>query len=392
MTKAPPTLAPLIETAPYFSEGPTQLAKMALDAGDPAKAIDLLRDARHVAARALPARAGDVARGPSRRAASDELHLLAVHYTPMRDRCLFDAGQVDEARKQPLEAEVSYAQVSSVSAVFADARFAMSRLLKVRGQFVAAAEALLPLATADVPERVRGHALWERSELAHATHDSRAERDTLTQLALSASLRWARSAWTRLGAMPAQAMLSQADLLLDRGKCSEAARTAERALSQDKGCLARIVRAEADACRGKDTEAELRALTVQCAEPDQAARAWMNLGLLQGRREQWDAAASSLRQTARLMPDTAVASEGLFQAFWVGWKHDPKTAAVGDLAQLESMRGLSGQDRARAKYWRARAALAQGTPVVANALMSEVALDFPATFYGRLARLAPRRS
>src|SRR5581483_4590889 len=231
--------------------------------------------------------------------ASEELELLALHYAPMRDRILNDLGQVEEQRKLPLRAEAAYARVSSASFVFADARFALARLLKARGQFAAAADALAAVASADVPERVKARALWERSELAHAAGDRKAERSVLTQLAVSASTRWARSAWSRLGSMPAAAMLSQADALLDRGKCTDAARAAERALNADKGCFALLLRAEADSCRGRDVESELRALASTCGEKEHAARAWMDLGLAQGHREAWDAAASSLRQVAR---------------------------------------------------------------------------------------------
>jgi soluble lytic murein transglycosylase len=377
---------PVIEVTPYFADGATALARKALDEEAPARAIELLQ----TAGTSLPVRwlrAQALWKAGRLDAASEELELLSIHYTAMHDRCLFDLGQVDEQRRDAARAEAAYEKVSPSSYVFADARFALARLLRARGQFAQAAGALVPVAGIDVAERVKARALWERSELAHAGGDRRAEHEVLNQLAVSASTRWARSAWARLGAMPAAAILSQADALLDRGKCTDAARAADRALSGGTACFARLLRAEADSCRGQDVEADLYKLATTCGEPEHAARAWTDLGLAQGHREAWAEAARSLRQAANLVPDTPAAAEGLFQAFWVGWKRDPRTAVVTDLEQLEAMKaGITGQERARARYWRGRVALSRGDIHAASTLMAEVAMLYPATFYGRLAR------
>src|SRR5581483_2264200 len=127
-------LPPVIDTLPYFTNNP---AKTAFDEGNPARTLDLLKsEATTLPIRYLRAEAAWKAGRLD--AASEELELLALHYAPMRDRILNDLGQVEEQRKLPLRAEAAYARVSSASFVFADARFALARLLKARGQFAAA--------------------------------------------------------------------------------------------------------------------------------------------------------------------------------------------------------------------------------------------------------------
>src|SRR5262245_8074200 len=78
IARLPPPPPPIIDVAPYFAEGATAAANAALEAGEPARALILLK----AAGSALPVRylrAQALWRAGRLDAAAEELELLVVH-------------------------------------------------------------------------------------------------------------------------------------------------------------------------------------------------------------------------------------------------------------------------------------------------------------------------
>ncbi|MBL8958206.1 MAG: transglycosylase SLT domain-containing protein [Myxococcaceae bacterium] len=362
-------------------------AKQALDRADPAKALTVLATLPSVPhVRFLRAVAsGRLGRtGP----ASEELELLAINYPALSDRCAYEAAMLYEQRDLPKKAIELYGAVSDASWVFPDARLALSRLHKKAGDLKDAHDVLSPLLEWPLQRKVRTQVLLEMSELAKARKDVKREREALGLLA-GIGAWWARQVGFRLGT-PAVAMVARADQMLDHGACKSAEKIA-RKLTAEKdeiGCSARVIAAEAAACRGQDVTADVRKIVKECKQSELAARALMTLGGMQAKQGKSAEAIESFRGVARLSGPTVTAAEAHFAAFWVGWKEAKGKASVEDLDAIEALPAgtLGAQDRARAHYWRARVAQESGDPETAVTLMSEVAALHPATWYARLAR------
>lgn len=310
--------------------------------------------------------------------ASEELELLARTSSSLADRCSYEAGLLFERRAALRKAGDLFAAVSERSYFFPEARLALARVRRLHGDLNEAAAAVVPLTSSPV-RLVRRRALVELSTLAQLEHDERGAREALTSLAAD------RARW--LGGAPVLAVITGSyDSLIHRNACRDAKRVAQRA-SPELGCSTRLFAAEASACIGQDVSVELRQIVRECPQPQLASRAWMTLGMLQARDGKVEASAATFREVATVAPATSLAAEALFTAFWVGWRAHPAESSGEDLARLEALPvEFSTQDRARIRYWRARVALARGAAVEAVSLLAEVALLYPATYYGHLAR------
>lgn len=77
-----------------------------------------------------------------------------------------------------------------------------------------------------------------------------------------------------------------------------------------------------------------------------------------------------------------------FESFYAQWRKSPTTAPTELLTEIVEMPlgTVSAQDRARARYFRAKAALAKGQRAAAIAELGELIDVHPATYYARLAR------
>jgi soluble lytic murein transglycosylase len=362
-------------------------ARQAIARGEPAKALAVLSalpPALHV--RYLRAvAAGKLGRtGP----ASEELELLALNYPALSDRCAYEAGLLFEQRAMPKKAAALFSRVDSGAWVFPDARLALARVLKSQRDFTAASAALQPLLDWPVQRAVRSKVLLELAELARARRDVKAEHEAL-KLVAGLSAWWARQVGFRLGT-PAVAMVARADQMLDHGACRSAEQIARRVFGQgdELGCSARVIAAEAASCRGQDVSNDLRKIVKDCKQSELSARALMTLGGVQAKQGHAAESVESFRAVARLSGASVAGAEASFAAFWVGWKEKGGEAPVSDLEAIEAMPAgvLGAQDRARARYWRARVAQERGDKTTAVALMAEVAMVHPATWYARLAR------
>lgn len=375
--------------APALDHPMVVAARNAMAKGDLKQALALLSPlppAPHVRyLRAIAAaRLGGNHLGP----ASEELELLSVNYPPLADRAAYEGGLVYEQRQLPGEALALYAKVSDASYVFAPARTAMARLEKARGNYKAADAALRPILELPVPRQVRTRTLLALAELAKLRKDGKAEKSALEQLAAIGAY-WARMVGFKLGS-PAVAMVAKADALLDRGACRSAETVAKKVLGapDSLGCSARIIAAEAASCRGDDATDELKKIVKDCKKlPELTARALMTLGGMQAKQGHPEAAVAAFRQVAAL-EGSPLAADASFAAFWVGWKTKADEADESDLQKIEAATPLvlSAQDRARARYWRARVAEEHGDKASAVALLQDVARLHPATWYARLAR------
>lgn len=314
--------------------------------------------------------AGEGKLGP----ASEELELLARTAPALADRSAFEAGLLYERRAGLRQAARLFAAVSDRSHLYPEARLALARVARLNGDVGRAAAALAPL-TSSPSASVRKRAWVERATLAQ---DAGARDEALGQLLLE------RTPW--FAGAPALAVLSgDHDRLFRRNECRDVRRAARRAPSAE-GCVGRLLAAEAAACAGADVSDELHHLAAACRQPEVGARAWMTLGVAEGRAGGRAAAVAAFREVARVAPTAPLAGEALFAAFWVEWRAAP-AASDEDLVRLDALPlELSTQDRARVRYWRSRAAEARGDSSVAEALLAEVAFVFPATWYGRLAR------
>ncbi len=311
-------------------------------------------------------------------AASDELELLARKSPELADRCAFQAGLLDERRGALHRAAALLAQVSDESFFASEARLALARVLRVDGRF-AEASAAAEWVAAHGSRADKRRALIELSTIATLAHDAHARTDALTRLATE------RTPW--LAGAPVLAVISGShDALLRQGACRDLAKAARRTPAE-LSCAAQLFIAEAGACEGRDVTPRLLQLINQCPQPELAARAWMSIGVVEARAGLAVSSAESFRLAASLAPTSPLAPEALFAAFWVGWKANPAEANVDDLARLDALQaGLGSQDRARTEFWRAKVAQARGDSADAAQLLAEVALRFPATWYGYLAR------
>lgn len=380
-------ITPPAPTSPALDHPAVIEARKAIDRGEPAKALELLaplESALHV--RYL--RAVAAAKLGRTGAASEELEQLSRVYTALKDRCAYDAGLLYEQRAMPKKAIELLESVSESAWVFPDARIALSRIYKDQKKLKAAHDALEPLLDWPLQRPVRTKVLLEMAELSKARKDSKAEREALGLLA-SIGAWWARQVGFRLGT-PAVAMVAKADQMLDQGACRSAEKIA-RKLTAEKdqlGCSARVIAAEASACMGKDVTADVRKIVKECKQNELGARALMTLGGMQAKQGKSDEAVKSFRAVAELAGPSATAAEARFAAFWVGWKQKTAEAPTVDLEAIEALPAgtLGAQDRARARYWRARVAQETGDKATAVGLMSEIATVHPATWYARLAR------
>jgi len=362
-------------------------AKLALDRSEPAKALATLAPlpaAPHVRYLRAIASAKLGRAGP----ASEELELLSLNYPALSDRCAWEAGLLYEQRQLTKKAMAMYGSVSDASWMYPDARQALSRLHKSRGQLKEAYDDLQPLLQWPLQRPVRSKVLLEMSELAKARKDVKREREALGLLA-GIGAWWARQVGFRLGT-PAVAMVARADQMLDHGACRSAEKIARKltAGKDDVGCAARVIAAEASACRGQDVTADVRKIVKECKQSELASRALMTLGGMQAKQGKSAEAIESLRAVVKVAGPSLTAGEASFAAFWVGWKESQGKASVEDLLAIEALPAgtLGAQDRARAHYWRARVAEESGDKAAAVTLLSEVAALHPATWYARLAR------
>ncbi len=323
-------------------------------------------------------RAVDIAREGKLGAASEELELLGRGGSVLADRCSFEAGLLFERRGATRKAGDAFARVSDRSYFFGEARLALARVRRIHGDLDEASAAVVPL-TWNPVRSVRRRAQLELSAIARLEHDERGHRDAMISLAAD------RAPW--MAGAPVLALISGSyDSLIQRNECRDARRVARRA-SPELGCAARVFAAEALACVDKGAWVELRRLVRECREPELTARAWMTLGVVEARLGKSDASAAAFRQVAKVAPATSLAAEALFAAFWVGWRGHAGDPNADDLAALEALPvDLSAQDRGRVRYWRSRVAQARGGTEQAATLLAEVALLYPATYYGHLAR------
>jgi len=426
----------LEELAPYFAEGKLSQAKEAFDKGFYARARELLAsegDALPVRyLRALSAvRGGDVTR------AAEEMRALANDYPALRDRCLTHAGVALESLGRFPEAAQVLAEVPDSSRLYADARLALGRVLRKTKDTEGALAALAPLAGRTAPawgRNVAAEALLASADLAAEKKDKTREREFLWRLWAQHPLTpLAKQAEARLKGQqaplemkvvrseqlielhrnrqglellePLLPSLKMPDALACRahfayGKALRKERQHSRAIAaltpvantcQDRDLLPRALyvlgssRSIVDQVKGPETYERLARDFPEHSFADDALFFAADLYVKTGRL---DLASERLRTLAQLYPQGDYLGEALFKDFWISRTQKAADGGIPTLEQIEKRFADADEtnDVERARYWRARTLQERGQKAQAAALFESLALDFPATYYGLVAR------
>jgi peptidoglycan lytic transglycosylase len=421
---------------PYFV-GPLAEAKKEFDLGHNTRAHQLLGDkgdsnpVRYL--RAVAAlREGDAAY------AAPELAALAQVYPEVRDRCLTHAAIAYEGLQEWDKAADLFNQVPPASKLYTDARFGLSRVRARQGNLPGAIAALDALAQLPPPlwgRDVAAEALIATGELKAKLKDKSGERESLFALWSKHPLsRLADLAQRRLGgAKPSlEAVVTRAEVLVESHRNQQGMAALDPYLPQLKlpaplACKAHFIYGKALRKERLHTKAiqVLQPVVDTCIkDPDLRARSMYVLGSsrsivdiphgpklyeqlaadypthpfaddalfyaadLYVKGGKLDAALQRLDEVGQKYPQGDFASEAMFKAFWIHRQQGDAEKALKDLERIEKTFADAEEsyDVERARYWRARMALDAGKKDEAAALMEQLALDHPATYYGLLAR------
>ena len=431
---ASPRKTPLDELLPTPAPGPVRDAAAALDAGQPAAALQLLSGMPdQPAVRYLRALAA-LRQAPTAQGARD-MEALAVLLPALADRCALQAALADEELGNLPSAGRLFAGIPAGSRVFAEARFGLARVRRRAGDLSGAAEALTPLAGLPAtpgPRDPGAEALLLRAEIARARKDAAAERAELLVL-------WTRhprsplahEAERRLGGrIPVGAQVERGEMLVDLHRNPDALRLLDPLripLPDALGCRIQLARGRAlrKERRHGEVERVLQPVVARCTDPEVRARALYVLGASQAVLRP-DAAVLTYETLAREFPahpyaDDAIylaadlratggdlsgalerleavasrypsgdfAGEALFKIFWLRHRADDDPAALAALERIEERFATAAEsyDLERARYWRARVLDAHGDGATALSVWRALAEEHPATYYGLLARM-----
>jgi soluble lytic murein transglycosylase len=415
--------------APYFPSGPLADAKRAFDLRQYRRARALFQGesapVRYL--RALSAfHAGDTS------AAALEFSSLSAEYPAMRDHCLYYAGRAFE-RKRNLNAAVNaYAEVSPGSTLFAEARFAMVRVLRRKWDFKGAIAALKPLR--DLPaeprhDSVRRRALSSIIDMERRLGNYPAEYRAMIELwATSPLSREAEGVWDRLKQQPVPNSwrLRRAESFLSFHDNLEAMRLASQVKTfppDAEACRAGFIIGNAlrKERRHRKAIAALAPVVAQCPAHPLRPQAMYVMGYSQSvvdvpsaiktyqalardypthafaddalffaaelcaRSGQTEAALEHLEEVASRYPDGNFAAEALFQEGWLHRSRGALDKAVIAFERLERSADAPRDQKVRARYWRARM-LEQRSNSAAAALYESLVSEQPTNWYGLLAR------
>ncbi|HZA49800.1 MAG TPA: transglycosylase SLT domain-containing protein, partial [Myxococcaceae bacterium] len=371
-------------------------------------------------------KAGDYA------AASSELTVLAGEYPAMRDHCLYFAGLALDRQRKLKPAIASYDAVSPQSSLFAEARFAMVRVLRRKWDFHGAVAALKPLRELPATPRydaVRRRTLMEIIDMQRGLGNYPAEYRAMIELwATSPLSREAERLWTRLKQQPVPNpwRLTRAESFLSFHDNDEAIRLASQVRTlppEDEACRAAFIvgNGHRKERRHRKAIAALAPLVSQCLTHPLRPQAMYVMGYSQSvvdrpngirtyealardypnhpfaddalffaaelyaRLDQTRAALEVLEKVASRYPSGNFTAEALFHLGWLHRKRGDVAEAARAFERLEQSASAEHEDQLRARYWRARV-LDEGRDGASLALYRRLAAEDPTTWYGLLAR------
>jgi soluble lytic murein transglycosylase len=424
------------DVAPYFNEGRLAEAKRSFDRGAYAEARALLAEAGD----ALPVRylrALAALRAEQYAVAAEEMAALAVDYAPLRDRCLTHAGTAYAELQQWDRAADVLSKVERDSRLYPDARLALFRALRSAGKLDEAAAALAPLAAMPAPgwgRDVGADALWALADLQRARRRSAAEKEALEALwanhPLSDEAGWAE-ARLDLKKMALARMVDRASSLVDAHRNRRGIELLERHLSRlilpdPLACRARFILGKAYRKEREHTRAiaVLEPVAAKCPDPELRARVLYVLGYSRSivdssraagtyealahdypghpfaddalffaadvyvQNGDPDSALARLGEILERYPDGDFLGEAAFKSFWLRRKRNETQPAFAILDWIERTFADRAEtyDVERARYWRARMHEGLGEKARAAELLTALAVEHPATYYGLIAR------
>jgi soluble lytic murein transglycosylase len=355
----------------------------------------------------------------------------------MRDHCLYFAGLAQERQRNLNGAIASYDAVSPRSRLYAEARFAMVRVLRRRWDFEGAVAALKPLRELAATPRydaIRRRTFAEIIDIERRLGNYPAEYRAMIELwATSPLSREAEKVWDRLKQQPVPNgwRLRRAESFLSFHDNGEAIRLASQVKTlppDDEACRAAFIigNAHRKERRHRRAIAALAPLVARClahplrpqamyvmgysqsvVDPPNAIRTYEALAReysghpfaddalflaaeLYARTDQTRAALELFEQVATRYPIGNFAAEALFREGWLHRRRGELEQAARAFERLERSPTADHEDQLRARYWRARV-LDGSRDGDSSQRYRRLASEDPTTWYGLLARsrLAP---
>ena len=420
----------------YFTHGKLADAKAAFDAGSFSRAITLLDGLKDTGPtrflRALAAfRSGDFT------FASKEFESLAAVYAPLRDRCLVHAGWAFEQLRDWPSAIRVFSQVGNTSRLTPDARLGVSRANRWLRDFKKAQDVIAAYVDRPSPpwgRDVGAESLLVLADLLAAKKDPKGELAALQKLWGGHPLsREAIKAEARLGdltTLPKEVLVARAESLIDAHRNLQGIAIVEPMVPAMKlpdplACRAQFAlgkgyRKQRQHAKAVATLAPL----AKCKDPELRARALFTLGFSQNisaqalaagtyeslatmfpdhpladdslffaadahlRRGERELAMERLLDVVDRYPTGDFAADALFKLFWVARGDGKLDEALEYLTEIEGRwaRADDSYEVERASYWRARVLEQQGKQPEAVALLTRLATEHPATYYGLISR------
>jgi soluble lytic murein transglycosylase len=369
--------------------------------------------------------------------ASRQLDALCDSYAVLRDECLLDAGLAHERLRRFKPAIERYARISGTSRPYLQARLSMARLLRRRGDLRAAMEALSPVAfepPAPIRQEARAAALMLYADIARQAGAYNPEHRALLSLWSSfPQLPDAAAAAKRLAGLfiSPKARVARAEAFLAlhlNDEAIEAARYALKKLELPDPLVCRAQFTVGKALRKERRHAAaigtLLPVVHRCADAEVRARALFVLGYSQSvlappmaletydtlvrqyprdplapqsqfyaaemaaRIAMIDEAKERLEKLVRAYPDSPFAPEAVFKLAWIERKRGNAGRALTALDRTWSLPRLvtSLDQRARARYWKARWLEASGHEDAQLRDLEGLVSEGPTSYYGLLAR------
>ncbi|HZA13837.1 MAG TPA: transglycosylase SLT domain-containing protein, partial [Myxococcaceae bacterium] len=358
-------------------------------------------------------------------------------YSALQDECLFHAAVSHERLRRFKPAVERYARISATSRPYFEARLSMARLLRRGGDLRGAMEALSPVAfepQAPIKPEARATALLLYADVARQAGAYNPEHRALLSLWSSfPESPQAGVAAKRLSGLPIspKARVARAEAFLALHRNADAIETARFVLK--KLTLPDPLACRAQFAVGKALRKERRhAMAIgtllpvvqRCVDPEVRARALFVLGYslsvlappvaletydglvreyprdalapqsqfyaaeMAARTGVIEEAKGRLEKLVSAYPDSPFAAEALFKLAWFERKQGNVGKALAALDRTWSLpKSVASLDqRARARYWKARWLEGPGHEDAQLRELEAVVIDGPTSYYGLLAR------
>lgn len=419
-----------------FASGNRALARAEWDAGRPEKAYELLSkegDAPNV--RYFRALAALRSNRPAE--AAEAFEQLAQEHWALEDRCLAQAGLAREEMGHWQKAQELYSKVPEGSKLYGDAQLGIARALRKKGDAAGALKALEPLLskrTASAGRSLTAEALLTAADLHAELKDVAAEREALLELysahPLSAPADLAEKRLRRVK-ISRELQVARAELLIEAHRNASGVKALKPLIPQLKlpgewACRAHFAYGKAFRKQRMHSKAiaALKPVAEKCADAELRTKALYLLASSQSIVDQPNgvksyerlvkefpdhpfaddalfyaadlylrdgdrsSASKKLDDLVARYPDGDFHAEAIFKRFWMQRNEGDTAGALETLAKIEERYRDSPEtyEVERARYWKARTLEQREQIVEADETLEKLAAEFPATYYGLLAR------